>query len=90
MPKNRDMISLDGSPLSIEQVARVASCRSNVELQDAARARMQRARDEVEKIATGPEPVYGLNTGFGSLSKVRIEADHLEELQGFSVLALTS
>ena len=31
--------------------------------------------------ATSTEPVYGLNTGLGSLSKVRIEADSLEELQ---------
>ena len=81
MQTNRETISLDGSPLSIDQVAGVAVGRFDVELQDAARARMQRARDEVERIATGEEPVYGLNTGFGSLSKVRIEADRLEELQ---------
>ncbi|MCP4835072.1 MAG: histidine ammonia-lyase [Phycisphaera sp.] len=81
MSTSTAQISLDGSPLSISQVARVAMAKVDITLSDDARARMQRARDEVERIATGEDPVYGLNTGFGSLSKVRIEADRLEELQ---------
>ncbi|MBC03414.1 MAG: histidine ammonia-lyase [Phycisphaerae bacterium] len=81
MDTNRDTIQLDGSPLSIDRVAEVAAGRCDVELGEAARGRMQRARDEVERIATAEDPVYGLNTGFGSLSRVRIESDRLEELQ---------
>ena len=81
MSTSTALISLNGSPLSIPEVAQVATASVDITLSADARARMQRARDEVERIATGPEPVYGLNTGFGSLSKVRIEPDRLEELQ---------
>ncbi len=81
MSIDTDPILLDGSPLSTEQVARVSRAETDIALGDPARGRMQRARDEVERIATGEEAVYGLNTGFGSLSKVRIEPDRLEELQ---------
>ncbi len=74
-------IVLDGRPLSITEVSDLAHGAADLELGPDARDRMTRARSEVERIATGDEAVYGLNTGFGSLSKVRIEPDRLEDLQ---------
>ena len=74
-------IILDGGPLTIAQVTELGRGRALLRLGDEARHRMADARSAVERIAAGEEPVYGLNTGFGSLSKVRIEADRLEELQ---------
>ncbi|MFM1833767.1 MAG: Histidine ammonia-lyase [Planctomycetota bacterium] len=75
------VFELDGTPLTIEQVADVADRRARIMLSDAARGRMAASRDAVAQIAAGRDAVYGLNTGFGSLSKVRIEPDRLEELQ---------
>ena len=45
------------------------------------RERMQASRKAVEDILDSGEVVYGINTGFGALSSVRIEDSQLEELQ---------
>ncbi len=74
-------IILDGGPLTIAQVIELGRGTASMQLGEEAGRRMTRARAAVERIAAGTEPVYGLNTGFGSLSRVRIEADRLEELQ---------
>ncbi|WP_370653606.1 aromatic amino acid lyase, partial [Phenylobacterium sp.] len=41
----------------------------------------------VERILARGEPVYGINTGFGKLASVRIEAGDLETLQRNIVLS---
>jgi histidine ammonia-lyase len=41
----------------------------------------------VQRILARGEPVYGINTGFGKLASVRIEADDLETLQRNIVLS---
>jgi histidine ammonia-lyase len=72
---------LSGEPLSIDDVARVARDHVAVELAPTVRPIVDRARAAVESIASGNEPVYGINTGFGSLSRVRIDHDGLHDLQ---------
>ena len=46
-----------------------------------ARARCQASRAVVEQIVAENRAVYGVNTGFGKLSDVRIDPDKLSELQ---------
>ena len=46
-----------------------------------ARARCQASRKVVEQIVAENRAVYGVNTGFGKLSDVRIDPDKLNELQ---------
>jgi histidine ammonia-lyase len=46
-----------------------------------ARTRVRAARALVDAKATADEPAYGINTGFGSLSDVRIPRDQLSALQ---------
>src|SRR4030095_11061876 len=75
------MLSLNGQRLTLKQIAEVAAGREHVALSDEARARAERARDVVEKIVAEGRTVYGVNTGFGKLSDVRIEPAHLRELQ---------
>jgi len=78
-------VILDGSPLSIADVARVAratlSAPVRVELADAARTRVGASRAVVERALATGKAVYGLNTGFGSLSRVRIDHSRACELQ---------
>lgn len=66
------MIVLDGRSLSLADVVGVARKGLTAELPDHARAAMQRSRDWVRATATGDAPIYGVNTGFGSLARVRI------------------
>ena len=72
---------IDGNSLTLHHVLRVARQRVPVQLDDAARTRMQRVRDVVNRKLESGEAVYGVNTGFGKLSEMAIPADRLAELQ---------
>ena len=74
-------VFLDGSPLSIRQVVRVSRNNAKVSLAESAHSVMRASRAQVDAIAASPEPVYGINTGFGSLSQVRIDQEGLYTLQ---------
>jgi len=75
------MIQLRGQRLTLEQIAAVAYGREQVALADDARTRMEQSRRVVEKIVSENRTVYGVNTGFGKLSDVRIEPGELRRLQ---------
>ena len=68
---------LGDQPLTLEAIADVARGRLTVRIGERARGRMARARRAVERVAEGGKDapsVYGINTGFGALAEVRIEA----------------
>ncbi|MEZ4239803.1 MAG: aromatic amino acid ammonia-lyase [Myxococcota bacterium] len=79
---------LDGEGLTLPLVAAVARQRAVPRLAEAARERMQRSAEWVGAAAEGrirgPDgaalPVYGVNTGYGSLARVRIEHDQIRDL----------
>jgi len=75
-------VRVDGRTLSLEEVGDVARGRPVEPRMDGrARARMEASREVVEAILAGDEAVYGVNTGFGKLSDVRVSHDRLAELQ---------
>src|SRR5262249_48341079 len=75
------MLELDGQKLSLPQIVAVAHDNEHVALAAAARTRVEQSRTVVEKIIEAGRTVYGVNTGFGKLSDVRIERAQLRELQ---------
>ena len=75
------MLSLNGQPLTIQEIAAVAFEGMRVSLSDEARQRVVQARQVVESIVAEGRTVYGVNTGFGKLSDVSIKADELRNLQ---------
>ncbi len=74
-------LMLTGAPLTIADVVAVARERRSVALAGRARERVEAARALVERIVAEEQVVYGVTTGFGSLSKVHIPTNHLGELQ---------
>ncbi len=83
------MIELTGSTLTIEDLVAIARHRAPVApLSKAAQARMQASHDWVmATIADEAQTIYGVNTGFGSLAKVRISAAEARQLSS-NVVAL--
>lgn len=81
------MIYINGENLSLEEVHRIARKKEKVALADEARRRMEKSRKHIEKILGLDKPVYGVNTGFGALVKVRISEEQLEKLQRNIVLS---
>ena len=75
------MILLDGHTLDLAGLTALAEGRAQAGLADDAVARVRRARAIVDRHAAGAEPVYGINTGFGSLAEVAIPRDKLSALQ---------
>ncbi|HEX8748961.1 MAG TPA: histidine ammonia-lyase [Pyrinomonadaceae bacterium] len=75
------MLELDGQRLSLGEVAAVARGLDSVRLTSSARERVDAARRAVEEVISEGRVVYGVNTGFGKLSDVRIPQSELRELQ---------
>src|SRR5687768_4861467 len=74
-------IQLDGSSLTLENLAAIAHDFAAVAIADSARARVRAARLLVDDFARRDEPTYGINTGFGNFAEVRIPPDSLSDLQ---------
>jgi len=72
---------LDGQPLTIDEVAQVARAGQPVEIGPKATAQLRAARAVIELHLNDGQPHYGINTGFGSLSRVRIPSGQLREVQ---------
>ncbi|HEV2912246.1 MAG TPA: histidine ammonia-lyase [Pyrinomonadaceae bacterium] len=75
------MLELDGQRLSLEEVYGVASGAVEAALAPTARERVLDSRRVIEKILADGRVVYGVNTGFGKLSDVRIAPSELRDLQ---------
>ncbi len=75
------MIQLTGEKLNVEIVWNVAHNNEKVELSPKAKKRMIESRQYILKKMESGEVIYGVNTGFGALSKVRISDDKLSQLQ---------
>src|SRR5437588_510336 len=67
------MLELDGQRLSLARIAAAASGQESVSLSNSARQRVEKSRLIVEKIVAEGRTVYGVNTGFGRLSDMRID-----------------
>lgn len=74
-------VTLDGSPLTISEVSRVARRFAPVDLAENARELIRVSRDHLERIASDGLPHYGVNTGFGSLARHRVGDTELRMLQ---------
>lgn len=72
---------LDGNSLTIRDVHEAAINPLNITVSPSARKRIAASRRQVERWVAKGETIYGITTGFGELSNVRISRDHLEELQ---------
>ena len=76
-----DCVILDGQPLTLTEIEAVSLAACPVTLASAALARISESRELIEQILAAGQTVYGVNTGFGKLSDVRVPPDKLAQLQ---------
>src|SRR3989449_9106091 len=74
-------MELNGQTLTLTEIATVAFGEAPVKVSSSARTRVSASRRVVEGIVARDDIVYGVSTGFGKLSDVRIPHDALAELQ---------
>ena len=68
--------------LSLETLKEIVLHHKTLELSDEAKVNIQKCRDYLDtKMASHKEPIYGINTGFGSLCNVKISNENLSKLQ---------
>jgi histidine ammonia-lyase len=72
---------LDGNRLSILQVFDVAHETARARLSTSAKRKIVQARGLVDRWITKGETVYGVTTGFGEFSNVRVRKEDIEQLQ---------
>ena len=81
------MILINGNDLTLENVYDVAVKKEKIKLSSAAEQRVINCRNYVEKIISDKKTVYGLTTGFGKFSNIKIPVDQIEELQQNLILS---
>lgn len=74
-------MEVNGQRLSLAEVSAVARGAERVSLAKAARARIEASRRVIEQIIAENRTVYGVNTGFGKLSDVRVDPSQIRALQ---------
>ncbi len=74
-------LALGAHPLTLADVAAVARDGLPVALADAAIARIQTARALVDRLVAEDRTVYGVTTGFGRLSHIKIQPTQIADLQ---------
>lgn len=68
--------------ISLAQLEEIVASSKKIQLSDKSKKAVQKCFDYLqEKMAEGDAPIYGINTGFGSLCNTRINKDDLTKLQ---------
>lgn len=68
--------------LSLENVQEIIAHDKTLALSEEAKVNIQKCRDYLDKkMAAQSSPIYGINTGFGSLCNVKISNENLSKLQ---------
>ena len=67
--------------LGLDEIAAIHAGAGLLALDPSTRDAVRASADVVQRAASGDEPVYGVNTGFGKLAQTRIGAEDLAALQ---------
>ncbi len=81
------MIVLDGESLRLEDLPPIGEGGAEIRLSDDARERVEASRALVEQLLREEKTVYGVTTGFGVFSEVRISPEKVKELQENLILS---
>ncbi|UOQ94493.1 histidine ammonia-lyase [Halobacillus shinanisalinarum] len=75
------MIQLNGSDLTLKQMKSIIYGKEFVAINPESMKKVRKSRNAVERIVSNGETVYGINTGFGKFSDVRIQDEDVDDLQ---------
>src|SRR5438874_1301819 len=80
-------VTLEPGHVTLEQLRLLWSAPALIDVAPGARTRVDAAADAVVRVLTQDRVVYGVNTGFGSLARTRIDPSRLADLQRALVLS---
>ena len=82
-----DSVVICEEPLSLVEIVSVARRGARVELTPGAKEKVEQGRKVVQEILESERVVYGINTGFGELARVKIPTDEIGALQENMILS---
>jgi histidine ammonia-lyase len=74
-------IYLDGNSLSVDALMLLGTGKYKIELTESAIASVEESRRVIEELVARDDVIYGVNTGFGLFSTVKIQRDQINQLQ---------
>lgn len=80
-------IVIDGSSLTLEQIEYFLQENPDIIISKESIARIKKSRALVEKWVDSDESIYGVTTGFGEFSNVRISKENIRQLQENLILS---
>src|SRR5699024_1282514 len=75
------MIELNGNTLTINQMKDILYKSKTINIAESSMKKIKKSKSVVESIVAGEKTVYGINTGFGKFSNMKIAENNVEELQ---------
>lgn len=72
---------IDGNSLTLEKIDQFLNNEIKVELSSEAKRKINKSRAQVDEWVKSGETIYGVTTGFGAFSSVRISAKDIAKLQ---------
>ncbi|AZJ33910.1 histidine ammonia-lyase [Tenacibaculum mesophilum] len=73
---------INSQPLGLEDIHSIVLLDKKLSLSEESKEKILKCRAYLdEKMKTHNDPIYGINTGFGSLCNVKINGDNLQQLQ---------
>ncbi|MFC7391459.1 histidine ammonia-lyase [Scopulibacillus cellulosilyticus] len=79
--KETTVVELDGNQLNRENLKLIMDRKVKCEISKDAMLRVEESYNRVQERVSSGEVIYGVNTGFGKLSDVRIDDKDVEQLQ---------
>jgi histidine ammonia-lyase len=79
--EDQNFIELDGDCLDTKKFEDVVFHKKLVKISPNAIAKVEKSRQSLEKLIQTGKPIYGVNTGFGSLLNRKIKPEESKELQ---------
>ncbi len=74
-------VALDGESLTIDDVHAVAREKAKVVISEIGQQKVKHCRDVIQGMIDSGEVIYGVTTGIGEFSRIRISKEQAEELQ---------
>ncbi len=75
------LITMDGNSLTLDDLAHLGHGSAKIQIAENSWEKLRETRQIVEKLSKLDEPVYGITTGFGRFSNVKIAYESLIDLQ---------
>lgn len=73
---------ISSQPIGLEDIHSIVLLDKKLSLSEESRQKIQKCRTYLDgKMKTHSDPIYGINTGFGSLCNVKISGENLQQLQ---------